>query len=309
MPQPEPTPEPAPALQGSIRLFRVAGITVYMHWSWFLVAFIEIQTRDSAYSSKIWNVAEYVTLFGIVLLHEFGHALACRQVGGTADQIVLWPLGGIAYVRPPARPGAVLWAIAAGPLVNLILVPLTVIPYLLFVFSGTADLFDPDLEKFLHFITLMNVVLLIFNMLPIYPLDGGQILQALLWFVVGRAKSLMIVSVIGMVVGAIVCVLALVGGVVWYVILAGFVVMRSFAGFQQARALAKLLALPKHENAACPNCGAAALWGAFWACEQCGAPFDPFVQHGICPNCSHVQAETPCPMCGQASPLEAWLHQ
>ena len=170
------------------------------------------------------------------------------------------------------------------------------------------DLFDPDLEKFLHFITMMNVVLLIFNMLPIYPLDGGQILQALLWFVVGRAKSLMIVSVIGMVVGAIVCILALVGGVVWYVVLAGFVVMRSFAGFQQARALAKLLALPKHDNAACPHCDTAPLWGAYWACEQCGARFDPFVQHGICPNCSHVQAETPCPMCGLASPVEAWMY-
>ena len=128
MPQPQQSPEPAPALQGSFRLFRVAGITVYMHWSWFLVAFIEIQTRDSAYSSKIWNLAEYVSVFGIVLLHEFGHALACRQVGGTADQIVLWPLGRdrlCAAARLAARGGVLKWAIAAGPLVNLILVPLT----------------------------------------------------------------------------------------------------------------------------------------------------------------------------------------
>ena len=48
----------------------------------------------------------YLALFSIVLLHEFGHALACRQVGGKADQIVLWPLGGVAYVAPPPRPGA-----------------------------------------------------------------------------------------------------------------------------------------------------------------------------------------------------------
>ena len=53
------------------------------------------------------NVAPAWTLFAIVLLHEFGHALACRQVGGKANQIVLWPLGGIAYVKPPPRPGAV----------------------------------------------------------------------------------------------------------------------------------------------------------------------------------------------------------
>jgi hypothetical protein len=56
-------------------------------------------------STFAWNIAEYVILFALVLLHEFGHALACRQVGGTANQIVLWPLGGVAYVEPPPRPG------------------------------------------------------------------------------------------------------------------------------------------------------------------------------------------------------------
>ena len=62
-----------------------------------------------------------------MLTHEFGHALACRSVGGTADNIMLWPLGGVAYVNPPQRPGATLWSIAAGPLVNVALaLPLTV---------------------------------------------------------------------------------------------------------------------------------------------------------------------------------------
>ena len=75
------------------------------------------------YSSVIWNVLEYLTLFLIVLTHEFGHALACRSVGGQANQIVLWPFGGVAYVSPPQRPGAVLWSIVAGPLVNVVLVP------------------------------------------------------------------------------------------------------------------------------------------------------------------------------------------
>src|SRR5262249_31039768 len=107
---------------GSFRLFRVAGITVFVHWMWFLVAFIEVQWRSDVYTSRVWNVLEYLSLFGIVLLHEFGHALACRSVGGTARHILLWPLGGIAYVSPPARPGAVLWSIAAGPLVNALFV-------------------------------------------------------------------------------------------------------------------------------------------------------------------------------------------
>ena len=105
-------------MAGSVRLFQIAGIRVYVHWSWLLVAGIELRVRQNSYLSPAWNVAEYLTLFLIVLLHEFGHALACRTVGGRADEIVRWPLGGIAYVSPPPRPGAVLWSIAAGPLVN-----------------------------------------------------------------------------------------------------------------------------------------------------------------------------------------------
>src|SRR5215469_9955891 len=109
--------------QGSIRLFQFSGIDVYLHWCWFLVAVFEIQSRAGRYSSIAWNIAEYLALFLIVLAHEFGHALACRQVGGRANQIVLWPLGGVAYVAPPPRPGATLWSIAAGPLVNVALAP------------------------------------------------------------------------------------------------------------------------------------------------------------------------------------------
>jgi Zn-dependent protease len=95
--------------QGSIRLFRFAGVDVFLHWSWFLVAAFEISDRVRTYSSPAWNVLEYLALFFVVMLHEYGHALACRQVGGTASQIVLWPLGGVAYVDPPQRPGATFW--------------------------------------------------------------------------------------------------------------------------------------------------------------------------------------------------------
>ena len=110
-----------PTRKGSIRLFQLFGITVYLHWSWFLVAVWAVQSSGNTDSSLFWRVLEYLTLFLIVLMHEFGHALACKQVGGQANQIVLWPLGGVAYVSPPQRPGAMLWSIAAGPLVNVIL--------------------------------------------------------------------------------------------------------------------------------------------------------------------------------------------
>src|SRR4051812_4794764 len=113
-----------PTQKGSFRLFRLRGIDVFLHWSWFVVAFYTLNSRSAEYSSPVWNVAEYLALFLIVLMHEFGHSLACRQTGGVSEQIVLWPLGGVAYVSPPQRPGAQLWSIAAGPLVNVALAPI-----------------------------------------------------------------------------------------------------------------------------------------------------------------------------------------
>src|SRR5271165_649278 len=170
--------------QGSIRLFRFSGIDVFLHWSWFLVAAYEIQDRKGSYSSVTWNVVEYLALFLIVMLHEFGHALACRQVGGRADRIVLWPLGGVAYVDPPPRPGATLWSIAAGPLVNVALIPIIMgVGRMSLLLGWYAAV--PDFRTLIHAVFYMNLGLLVFNILPIYPLDGGQILRALLWFVMG----------------------------------------------------------------------------------------------------------------------------
>jgi hypothetical protein len=100
---------------GSIRHLRVAGIDVFLHWSWFFFALLRLQpTRQDDpydfvhYESQVWYAVEYLELFGLVLLHEFGHVLACRLVDGVATRIVLWPLGGVALVDPPARPSALL---------------------------------------------------------------------------------------------------------------------------------------------------------------------------------------------------------
>jgi Zn-dependent protease len=170
--------------QGSIHLFRFAQVDVFLHWSWFLVAVFEINARAGRYSSVAWNVLEYLALFLIVLLHEYGHALARRQVGGTANQIVLWPLGGVAYVDPPPRPGATLWSITAGPLVNVALLPILMFLLMLSRAWGWA-LAMPNAHALLRAVLFIDVTLLLFNLLPIYPLDGGQILRSLLWFVNG----------------------------------------------------------------------------------------------------------------------------
>ena len=222
---------------GSFKLFRVAGIDVYLHWLWFVLAFYQIFQRQGAYTSLGWNVAEYVALFVIVLLHEFGHAFATRQVGGTADTILLWPLGGVAYVAPPPRPGAELWSIVAGPLVNVVLL----IPLTLGAMVGGIPLFgDPvtDWNYLWRNIWWINLGLLIFNLLPIYPLDGGQILRSLLWFVIGPIRSLYVASVVGFVGVAGLAMYALYRRSIWLGILAFFTFTNCRQGWMRARALA-----------------------------------------------------------------------
>lgn len=220
---------------GTIRLFKFSGIQVYLHFTWFLIAAYQFTELKGMYRSPIWAVAEYLALFAIVLLHEFGHALACRQTGGVANQIVLWPLGGIAFVNPPRRAGAMLWSIAAGPLVNVILFPLLTVVML--VIGVPEDSGASDLSRLFWHIWWINNGLLIFNLLPIYPLDGGQILRALLWFPLGEIESLRIASVIGLAGSACLALFAIWTWSLWLGVLAFFIFSRAIAGWQYSKAL------------------------------------------------------------------------
>ena len=234
---------------GSIRLFTAFGIDVFLHWSWFLVAVLWYQavaTSSGMFSEPWWHAILYVGLFAIVTMHEFGHALACRSVGGQADTIVLWPLGGIAFVQPPQRPGATLWSIAAGPMVNAILI----VPLLLALMlvgldtSGQSWAVRGDLGTFLLWLNQINLVLLIFNMLPVYPLDGGQVLQSILWFFLGRTRSLKVAASIGVGVAVLAVIpafwLATQNGswILFLVVL--FIGWQAWNGLQYARQLARV---------------------------------------------------------------------
>src|SRR5262245_9561031 len=95
-------------------------IRVVIHWTFVLyAAFSLLQTK----SNLGFHIAFMVLLFGTVLLHEFGHALSCRWVGGESPLIILWPLGGLAFVQPPPKAWAHLVTTVCGPLVNAILWP------------------------------------------------------------------------------------------------------------------------------------------------------------------------------------------
>jgi Zn-dependent protease len=238
----------AKQVAGAVRLFQFQGIDLHLHWTWFLVAGLYVYfnaTSSTLFSNPIWHALVIITLFAIVTLHEFGHALACRSVGGRADTIVLWPLGGIAFVRPPDRPGAVLWSIAAGPLVNLALVPITfLIVFLVGMSTLNPTALGSDVRSFVAVLAVMNLVILIFNMLPIYPLDGGQVLQSILWFFVGKAKSLMIVAYIGMVGGVGLGLLMLLMGNMFGLLIAAFIGWQAYNGLRMAKALAAAESMP-----------------------------------------------------------------
>lgn len=295
-----------PARQGSIHLFRFSGIDVFLHWSWFLVAVFEIQSRARSYSSITWNVLEYLGLFLIVMLHEFGHALACRQVGGSANQIVLWPLGGVAYVDPPPRPGATLWSIAAGPLVNVALLP--VLGYLtVLTHSSLWTEIGPNFHELWPSLFWINVGLLAFNILPIYPLDGGQILRSLLWFVLGRARSLLVATILGLVGIAGFVLFALSQRSLWYGALALFMLLNCWGGLQHARELLRFAKLPRRPGFACPSCKMSPPPGAYWRCGNCRQPFDTFETRAVCPHCGSRFPVTRCLDCGELHPIDEWM--
>ena len=278
---------------------------MFLHWSWFVVALIEIQDRAARYTGLTWNVLEYLALFLIVLMHEFGHALACRQVGGKADQIVLWPLGGVAYVAPPQRPGATLWSIAAGPLVNVALIPVLTI---LVVLTGGFHFRQPlsDAHQLIQSVWMVNLVLLLFNLLPVYPLDGGQILRSVLWFVIGRVGSLMVATMLGFA-GVILLVgLAVLARSFWIGIMAVFILLNCWRGLIQARLLAKAARMPRRDGFACPVCRERPVLGRFWMCPRCRAPFDTFETQATCPGCGTSFSETQCLDCGEARPFADW---
>ncbi len=177
---------------------------VIVSWLFLIYAgYCVYQSQDQK-----WTAVAMLLLFGIVLLHEFGHCIACRMVGGDAPQIVLWPLGGLAFTSPPQSPGAYFISTAGGPLVNVVL---------LFVFWGAnawlwAYGFNTPLlashfqlaelgSSWLNFLAYCNAALLAFNLLPIYPLDGGRMLQEILWKVVGYPKSLEYSGILGTICG------------------------------------------------------------------------------------------------------------
>src|SRR5262249_4350745 len=135
-------------------------------------------------------------------------------------------------------------------------------------------------------------------------LDGGQILRSLLWFFIGKARSLMVSVVVGFVGVALLAVVAVFEPVFWLMV--AFILLACWRGLMQARLLARLATMPRRAGYACPVCGEAQIIAPFWICQKCRARFDTFETNAFCPNCGEEFPVTGCFECGEARPLADW---
>lgn len=194
----------------SFPLFKLSGIQVRIHLLFVLWILFELLRSIQDGTVSVWAVIA-TTFFVVVLVHEFGHCIGARSVGGDAQEILMWPLGGLAYAQAPMTPRAQFITTAAGPLVNVVFCVVTA-PLVLWL-GGAAALplnpFSPfavsnlsplswGISDWLGVFWSVNYLLLLFNLLPVFPMDGGRLLQAVIWKYKGFQFATLMATFVGM---------------------------------------------------------------------------------------------------------------
>jgi hypothetical protein len=164
----------------------------------------------------------------------------------------------------------------------------------------------PNAAAFFFSLRLINLIVLVFNLLPIYPLDGGQILHSLLWFIFGRAKSLMIVAIIGFIGVGVIALFALRTQSMWLLIVAIFIFMNCWKALKSARLGVRIAKARRRQGLSCPHCKMAPQMGALWVCSNCKNYYDVFGAGMACPHCRIPLFATICQECGEIAPISAW---
>jgi Zn-dependent protease len=169
-------------MRWSIRLGNIAGIRLYLHWTFLILLALVFFTdlgRGIGLPGAVQAVLFVLVLFACILLHELGHALAARRYGIPTRDITLLPIGGIARMeRMPREPRQELWVALAGPLVNVGIAAVLVL-LLAAVHYGYVNFLRSQVT-FLWSLLWANLFLIVFNLLPAFPMDGGRVLRALL---------------------------------------------------------------------------------------------------------------------------------
>ncbi len=197
-------------MNGSVTLFHFAGIRVRAHSS-LVITIVLVLVFGVGNLAFHWQdrLQVVTTLFVIVLLHEFGHCFTARWVGGSADDILMTPIGGLAFAHPPRRPLPTFLTVAGGPSVNIVICficgiylhlagySIPWIPWAPSDRGALSSLFD--LSNYVYWAYRASWAIFLFNLWPVFPLDGGQMLQSILWPHLGYLRSMKISAVVGMV--------------------------------------------------------------------------------------------------------------
>lgn len=171
-------------MRWSWKIAEFAGIGVYVHATFtLLIAWVVLMhwMQGQSLQATVAGVLFILALFACVVLHEFGHALTARKFGIATRDITLLPIGGVARLeRMPDDPRQELWVALAGPAVNVVIAALL---YLWLDFTGAwqpVATLTVTRGSFAERLLLVNVFLIVFNMLPAFPMDGGRVLRAVL---------------------------------------------------------------------------------------------------------------------------------
>lgn len=204
--------------KGSIQIARMFGIPVKLHWTFGLllvgVAYLGLSNNFGLQGTLLF-LAFVLTLFLCVVLHELGHALSARYFRVNTLDIILSPIGGVARLTHlPKKPSQELIIAIAGPMVNVVIAFMSGV-ILWYTREDAFAIYGEDLDaflipaNFLPLIMVINITLVLFNMVPAFPMDGGRVLRALLSMKLGRVKATMIASYIGRVIAILFVILGI----------------------------------------------------------------------------------------------------
>jgi Zn-dependent protease/predicted transcriptional regulator len=190
----------------SLKIARIRGIDVYLHWTFLLFLgwlVISNLNKGDNVAESLMGVWFILALFGCVLLHELGHALAGARYGIKTKNILLLPIGGVANMeKMPEKPAQELVVALAGPAVNVVIMGILLIYFQIvggFPTSPEEVTGQITSSNFLFNLLVVNGFLALFNLIPAFPMDGGRVLRALLAMRFDRAKATNIAAKIGQV--------------------------------------------------------------------------------------------------------------
>ncbi|MEE9193221.1 MAG: site-2 protease family protein [Thermodesulfobacteriota bacterium] len=188
-------------MKWSWKIGRFSGIDLKIHATFAIIILWVIYNHAIAgdgLRTTVESLIFVLIIFTCVILHEFGHALTAKKYGIKTLDIILLPIGGVARLeRMPEDPKQELWVALAGPAVN---VAIALIIFVILFLTGTpvhVNYIDILSNSFMANLMALNIILVVFNMLPAFPMDGGRVLRALLALRMEYAKSTKIASKIG----------------------------------------------------------------------------------------------------------------